>query len=134
MPAPVGGVVAAEAHPQVVVVHHEQAGDVGHGAERTGAPPVQPVGPRPPMGEDGQLLAARVPRDRMRDFLVANGPARPAEVAAACGVPLADVMAEIDRGALEPSGAREPSGPCAVCGGPARVNALCGRCRATLSV
>jgi hypothetical protein len=70
----------------------------------------------------------------MRDFLVANGPARPAEVAAACGVPLAEVMAEIDRGALEPSGAREPSGPCAVCGGPARVNALCGRCRATLSV
>jgi hypothetical protein len=69
----------------------------------------------------------------MRDYLAANGPARPAEVATACGVPLAEVMAEIDRGALEPSDARSPSGPCAVCGGPARVNSLCGRCRAVLS-
>ena len=69
----------------------------------------------------------------MRDYLTANGPARPAEVAAACDVPLAEVMAEIDRGALEPSDARPPSGPCMVCGGPARVNELCGRCRAVLS-
>ncbi|MGE0027891.1 MAG: hypothetical protein AB7O78_00605 [Thermoleophilia bacterium] len=69
----------------------------------------------------------------MRDYLVANGPARPDEVAAACGVSLSQVMAEIDRGALEPSDARGPSGPCDVCGEPARVNALCGRCRATLS-
>jgi hypothetical protein len=69
----------------------------------------------------------------MRDFLVANGRARPADVAAACGVPLAEVMAEIDRGALEPSETRAPSGPCLVCAGPARVNALCGRCRAALS-
>lgn len=69
----------------------------------------------------------------MRDYLAANGPARPAEVAAACGVPLADVMAEVDRGALEPHGAREPSGPCAVCGGPARVNGLCRRCREALA-
>lgn len=73
------------------------------------------------------------PRDLMRDYLVANGPARPAELAAACGLPLADVMAEIDRGAFEPSGARRISGPCAVCGEPARVNALCGRCRAALA-
>ena len=69
----------------------------------------------------------------MRDYLAANGPARPAEVAEACGVPLAEVMAEIDRGALEPSDARSPSGPCGVCGGPARVNSLCGRCREVLS-
>ena len=77
--------------------------------------------------------ARESPRDRMRDYLAANGPARPAEVAAACGVPLAAVMAEIDRGALEPSDARSPSGPCAVCGGPARVNGLCGRCRASFA-
>ncbi len=69
----------------------------------------------------------------MRDYLVANGPARPAEVAAACGVPLAEVMAEIDRGALESSDARGPSGPCDVCGEPAPFNALCGRCRAALT-
>ncbi len=68
----------------------------------------------------------------MRDYLVANGPARPAEVAAACDVSLAEVMAEIDRGAFEPSAPR-PSGPCMVCDGPARVNELCGRCRAALS-
>jgi hypothetical protein len=68
----------------------------------------------------------------MRDYLAANGPARPAEVASACGVPLADVMAEIDRGAFEPSTPR-PSGPCMVCSGPARINELCGRCRAALA-
>ncbi|HTI33632.1 MAG TPA: hypothetical protein VL422_08140 [Miltoncostaea sp.] len=73
------------------------------------------------------------PRDRMRDHLVAHGPARPAELAAACGVPLAEVMAEIDRGALAPSTGRGAAGPCAVCGEPARVNALCGRCRAALA-
>lgn len=70
----------------------------------------------------------------MRDFLTANGPARPAEVAAACDVPLSEVMAEIDRGALEPTGVRTTPGPCEVCGGPARTNALCGRCRASLTV
>jgi hypothetical protein len=73
------------------------------------------------------------PRDLMRDYLAANGPARPAELADACGLLLADVMAEIDRGAFEPSGVRSPSGPCAVCGDPAHVNELCGRCRAALA-
>ena len=38
----------------------------------------------------------------------------------------------IDRGAFEPSAPRI-SGPCMVCDGPARVNELCGRCRAALS-
>ena len=74
------------------------------------------------------------PRERMRDFLSEHGPARPSEVAAACDVPLSAVMAEIDRGAFEPSGGRALTGPCAVCGDPARVNELCGRCRASLSV
>ncbi|HTI35302.1 MAG TPA: hypothetical protein VL422_16620 [Miltoncostaea sp.] len=78
-------------------------------------------------------MARPSPRDRMRDYLAANGPARPAELAVACGLPLADVMAEIDRGAFEPSGARSPSGPCAVCGEPAHVNELCDRCRAALA-
>ena len=45
------------------------------------------------------------PRERMRDFLSENGPARPAEVAAACDVPLSAVMAEID-GAFSRRGTR----------------------------
>lgn len=73
------------------------------------------------------------PCDLMRDYLAANGPALPAELAAACDLSLAAVMAEIDRGAFEPSGFRRPSGPCEVCGEPARVNDLCGRCRASLA-
>lgn len=73
------------------------------------------------------------PRDLMRDYLATHGPAPPAEVAAACGLPLAAVMAEIDRGALEPSSAGPAAAPCAICGSPARVNGLCGRCRAALS-
>jgi hypothetical protein len=71
-------------------------------------------------------------RARMRDFLCEHGPARPADVAAACDVPLSDVMAEIDRGALQPSGSPDASDRCAVCGGPARVNALCEGCRESL--
>ena len=71
-------------------------------------------------------------RARMRDFLCEHGPARPADVAAACDVPLSAVMAEVDRGALQPSGSRAPSGRCSVCGGPARVNALCEGCRESL--
>jgi hypothetical protein len=78
-------------------------------------------------------MARPSPRDLMRDYLAANGPARPAELADACGLPLAEVMAEVDRGAFEPSDARAPSGPCAVCGEPARVNELCGRCRTALA-
>lgn len=78
-------------------------------------------------------MAHPSPRDLMRDYLAANGPARPADLANACGLPLADVMAEIDRGAFEPSGVRRASGPCVVCGEPARVNGLCGRCRASLA-
>jgi hypothetical protein len=55
---------------------------------------------------DGATMTTPEVRECIRDFLAASGPTLPADLAAACAVPLGVVMAELDRGALRPASAR----------------------------
>ena len=129
VPAAVGGMVAAEAHPRssscttsrrwtltpgtlraVPVVHSARASGRWTGHARP--PPARadarlPVRERPrAAGGGGGRLRRAAQRRHGRD--------RPRRLRAVGGT--------------------RAAGPCGVCGGPARVNELCGRCRASFSV
>lgn len=71
------------------------------------------------------------PDDRLRDALTAHGPMPPAELAAASGVPVREVLRSLAGGALQPRPSRTEQ-PCSVCREPAAVNGLCDGCRGAL--